>query len=101
MSLIKTSDGNAVDIYKSVLGAMPDIEKTMPEGCSLDVINESASFIEDSVNDTLFNIFLGVVLTSLVLFFSCTIIGRHSSSLFRCRCRSYRPSCSWTFPVLP
>ncbi len=69
LSLVKTDDGNAVDIYKAVMKALPDIQSTLPEGCSLDVINESSSFIEASVEDTLTNIFLGVVLTSLVLFF--------------------------------
>jgi len=69
LSLVKTADGNAVDIYNAVVAALPEIHKTLPAGCSLNIISESSSFIEDSVNDTLSNIFLGVVLTSLVLFF--------------------------------
>ena len=69
MSLVKTSDGNAVDIYKGVMAAMPEIQKTLPTGCSLDVINESASFVGDTVDDTMSNILLGIILTSLVLLF--------------------------------
>ena len=69
LSLVKTADGNAVDIYKSTVAVLPDIQKTLPEGCTLHIINESASFIEDSVKDTLSNILLGIILTSLVLFF--------------------------------
>jgi len=69
LSLVKTADGNAVDIYKAVQEAMPEIQSALPSGCSLEIINEGASFIESSVKDTLTNIFLGIVLTSLVLFF--------------------------------
>lgn len=69
LSLVKTGDGNAVDIYKSTLDILPEIQNSLPAGCSLNVINESSSFIEDSVKDTLSNILLGVVLTSMVLFF--------------------------------
>ncbi|MBN1291505.1 MAG: efflux RND transporter permease subunit, partial [Candidatus Latescibacteria bacterium] len=69
LSLVKTADGNAVEIYKDVVGVLPEIESTLPAGCSLDIISESASFIEDSVKDTLSNILLGVILTSFVLFF--------------------------------
>lgn len=69
ISLLKASDGNAVDIYKDVSVLLPEIQNTLPEGCTLHIIDESASFIEDSVKDTLSNILLGIILTSLVLFF--------------------------------
>jgi hydrophobic/amphiphilic exporter-1 (mainly G- bacteria), HAE1 family len=69
LSLVKTADGNAVEIYNAVMAALPEIRSTLPAGSSLDVINESASFVESSVKDTLVNILLGIVLTSLVLFF--------------------------------
>ena len=69
LSLVKTADGNPVDIYKSVIAAMPEIQQSLPTGCSLNIVNEMASYVEDSVKDTLSNILLGVFLTSLVLFF--------------------------------
>ena len=69
LSLVKTADGNAVDIYKDVVAVLPEIESTLPTGCSLDIISESSSFIEDSVKDTLSNILLGIILTSFVLVF--------------------------------
>ncbi len=69
MSLMKTSDGNAVNIYKDVEKVLPQIEKTLPSGCQLDVATENASFTEATVTDTLTNIGLGIILTSLILLF--------------------------------
>lgn len=69
LSLMKTSDGNAVKVYNAVMDILPSINESLPSGCSVNMIDESSSFIQASVNDTLMNIFLGVVLTSLVLLF--------------------------------
>jgi len=69
MSLMKTSDGNAVNIHHDVVKLLPQFLETLPAGCALNIVNESASFTESSVTDTLTNIFLGIVLTSLILLF--------------------------------
>ena len=69
LALMKTSDGNPVKVYRGLLHSLKEIEKNLPEGCHLNVVNESASFIESAVADTMTNIFLGVLLTSLVLLF--------------------------------
>ncbi|MBN2415465.1 efflux RND transporter permease subunit [bacterium] len=69
LSLMKTSDGNPVNIYRKMGSHLKDIETMLPEGCALHVVNEHASFIQSSVRDTTVNILLGILLTSAVLFF--------------------------------
>ncbi len=69
LSLIKSSDGNAVDLSRGVYRELEGIRKELPRGCSLDVVKDSAIFIEGSVEDTLGNIIIGIILTALVLLF--------------------------------
>ena len=69
LGLIKAKDGNAVKIAKAVQKILPDIQSGLPAGCELAVISDDSILIEGSVNDTLTNIFLGVILTGIVLLF--------------------------------
>lgn len=69
ISIKKSSGGNPVRIYDAVNDFLPEIQKTLPEGCRLDVVNESATFTRDSVSDTINNIIMGVILTGLILLF--------------------------------
>nr|MBN2277386.1 efflux RND transporter permease subunit [candidate division Zixibacteria bacterium] len=67
ISLIKTPDGNTVDISKSVREMMPEFEQIIPAGCHLDIVTDKSIFIGDTVDDTITNIILGILLTGLVL----------------------------------
>lgn len=69
VSLVKTSDGNAVEIHEDAKAILPEVIAQLPHGCNLEIINENATFIQEAVNDTMTNILLGIILTSLVLFF--------------------------------
>lgn len=69
MSIMKSSGGNQVRVYDSIVRMLPEIRKTLPEGCSIDVVNEGSSFVRASVEDTLSNIIMGVILTGLILLF--------------------------------
>lgn len=69
LSLMKTSDGNPVEIYKRLDESLADLKKELPEGCQLHIVQENASFVKSSVNDTMTNILLGIILTSLVILF--------------------------------
>jgi HAE1 family hydrophobic/amphiphilic exporter-1 len=69
MSIIKSVDGNAVDMARAIRERLPEIEQDLPGGCKLSIVNDKSVFIESSVEDTLGNIFLGVILTALVLLF--------------------------------
>jgi hydrophobic/amphiphilic exporter-1 (mainly G- bacteria), HAE1 family len=69
MSVMKSSGGNQVRVYDSILKLLPEIRKSLPKGCSIEVVNEGTTYIRSSVDDTIFNIFLGVILTGLILLF--------------------------------
>jgi HAE1 family hydrophobic/amphiphilic exporter-1 len=68
LGLIKSPDGNVVDVVNKTKEVLPDILAKLPPGMELKIVRESASFVESSVNDTLGNIYLGILLTALVLF---------------------------------
>ncbi len=69
MSVIKTSDGNTVAMAKGIKEILPELERELPSGCNLNIVTDKSIFIESSVEDTLMNIILGVILTGLVLLF--------------------------------
>lgn len=69
LSMVKSSSGNTVEIAESIIKSIPEIEKTLPDGMRLNIIKDGSIFIKASVEDTLTNIGLGIVLTSLVLLF--------------------------------
>ncbi len=68
-SIVKSPDGNTVDMANEIKQAMPEIERELPAGCRLAVVRDGSVFIESSVQDTLGNIIMGVILTGLVLLF--------------------------------
>ncbi|MFP4528156.1 MAG: efflux RND transporter permease subunit [Candidatus Kapaibacterium sp.] len=68
LGIIKSSEGNVVEIAKGVKVAIPEIEELLPEGVTLNIVNDESIFVESSVNDTLSNIFLGILFTSIILF---------------------------------
>lgn len=69
LSIIKSVDGNTVEMVHSIRDRLPEIEGDLPAGCKLSIVNDKSVFIESSVEDTLSNIFLGVLLTAFVLLF--------------------------------
>ncbi len=69
ISLIKSSDGNTVEIAKAVREELPNIKEDLPENMNLTVTKDGSTFIEATVKDTLSNIILGVLFTALVLMF--------------------------------
>ncbi len=68
LDIIKSTDGNVVKVAQAVNEALPEINKQLPEGAQLIMITDDSKFTESSVNDTLSNIILGIVFTSIVLF---------------------------------
>jgi hydrophobic/amphiphilic exporter-1 (mainly G- bacteria), HAE1 family len=67
LGIVKSAEGNTVEVAKGVRAALPDILATLPEGVTLEVVNDESHFVESSLNDTMSNVFLGVLFTSLVL----------------------------------
>jgi HAE1 family hydrophobic/amphiphilic exporter-1 len=64
---IKVPSGNTVDVVREIQNRLPTIEEELGGRVRLRTVDETATFVEDSVNDTLTNIILGVLLTGLVL----------------------------------
>ncbi len=69
LSILKSADGNTVEMAELIQKELPAIEADLPPGSTLTVINDASLFIKSSVEDTLGNIILGIVLTGLVLLF--------------------------------
>jgi HAE1 family hydrophobic/amphiphilic exporter-1 len=69
LSIIKSPDGNTVDMAREIKESIPLILEELPPGCNLSIVRDASIFIESSVSDTLSNIILGVILTGLVLLF--------------------------------
>ena len=68
ISLTNSPDGNIVNIAKEVRKQIPEIEKELPQGVSLRMIRDDSDFTKASLNDTTSNIWMGILLTGLVLF---------------------------------
>ena len=69
LSIIKSPEGNAVAIAKNARKTIAALNKELPPGVKLEIVHETAKNIEDAVNDTMSNIFLGILFTSLILLF--------------------------------
>ena len=69
LSIVKSPDGNTVDVAKTINEIIPQVNEELPAGCRLSVVRDGSLFIESSVSDTLSNIIMGIILTGLVLFF--------------------------------
>lgn len=69
LSIIKSPDGNTVDMAEDIKKVLPQIEQELPQGCQLSIVRDGSVFIESSVSDTLGNIIIGIILTGLVLLF--------------------------------
>lgn len=69
MSIVKSADGNTVNLAKGIQRELPSIREELPPGVNLTIINDSSVFIESAVQDTLGNIILGILFTGAVLFF--------------------------------
>ena len=69
LSISKSADGNTVAMAKAIKENLPQIESELPPGCKLSIVRDDSIFIESTVEDTLGNIILGVILTGLVLLF--------------------------------
>ncbi|WP_319475828.1 efflux RND transporter permease subunit [Marispirochaeta aestuarii] len=69
ISIIKSPDGNAVEVAEGVREAIPGLVSQLPAGVNLEVIRDESDFIQGTVDDTLSNILMGIGLTALVILF--------------------------------
>jgi HAE1 family hydrophobic/amphiphilic exporter-1 len=68
ISITKSSDGNVVNIANEVRKALPELQADLPASMQLTVVRDDSDFIRATVSDTLGNIWLGILLTGLILF---------------------------------
>jgi hydrophobic/amphiphilic exporter-1 (mainly G- bacteria), HAE1 family len=68
LSIQKRTDANTVTTAEGVRREVAAIGRDLPPGASLTVVRDQSEFIRDSINDVLFNLLIGIVLTTAVLF---------------------------------
>ena len=74
----KQRGANAVSVAKAAKQAIAAYQRTLPEGMTISVVNDSTKFIEDSVKEIQLELILSVILTALVCWM---FLGSLSSTL--------------------
>ena len=67
LSIIKASDGNAINISNELTKILPELNEIIPTGTKLTIVNDDSSFTKSNVDDTMGNIYMGILFTSLIL----------------------------------
>lgn len=67
LGIIKSTEGNVVKVAESIKNSLPEIQQILPEGTKLEIVTDRSTFTRSTVDDTMSNILLGVIFTSLVL----------------------------------
>ncbi len=78
MGIKKQRGANAVAVATQIRATLAEIQKALPQGMKLATIFDSTTFIEDSVHEIEFELFLAVALTALVCWL---FLGSFSSTL--------------------
>ncbi len=69
ISVVKSSKGNPVTIAEAIYEILPEIQSQLPENINLTVAKDESVFIKGTVNDTMSNIILGIILTAAIILF--------------------------------
>ncbi len=69
LNVIKNPSANTVDVVNGVMKRIDEIEKEAGGRIQLKVISEDGTYVRDSVDDTLNNVYLGILFTGLILLF--------------------------------
>jgi hydrophobe/amphiphile efflux-1 (HAE1) family protein len=80
LNIIKQSGSNTVEVAHGVVEQINRLKKEIPEGVSINLAQNNSTFIEDSVNDVLFDILYGGLLAVIVIYlflanFRATVIS--------------------------
>ncbi|NCC91538.1 MAG: efflux RND transporter permease subunit, partial [Spirochaetia bacterium] len=68
ISVSKESDANSVQVAKRINDLIVDLNKELPKGMSLEVIVDTTSMIESTINTVYQSLLYGVILVMVVLF---------------------------------
>jgi HAE1 family hydrophobic/amphiphilic exporter-1 len=69
LQIIKNPSANTIEVVDDVIAAIPGIEALAGNRVHLTVVQEDASYVRETVMDTLTNVILGILLTGAVLLF--------------------------------
>lgn len=69
IAIQKRSDANPVSTAAGVRAEIERINRELPPGTQISIVRDGSSFIQASINDVLWNLLIGILLTTLVLFF--------------------------------
>ena len=67
LSINKRSDGNTVEVSREIYRALDELRATVDPDIQINISQNSAIFVEESVRDVLKNIVIGIALTALLL----------------------------------
>ena len=67
ISLIKSPDGNAIQVANEIYKQLSEIKSVLPPSTELKIVNDVSIFTRSTVDDTISNVLLGVLFTSIVL----------------------------------
>jgi hydrophobic/amphiphilic exporter-1 (mainly G- bacteria), HAE1 family len=68
ISIQKRSDANPVNTAAGVRAEIARMNAELPAGTRITIVRDGSEFIRSSINDVLWNLLIGIVLTTLVLF---------------------------------
>ena len=78
LGIMKQRGSNAVAVAKAVRARVDELQKTLPQGMKLKVVNDSTRFIEDSTHELNFTLVLSAILTGIVCWL---FLGSWSSTI--------------------
>lgn len=67
ISIIATSDANAIEVADAITGKVENLNKNLPGGSQLTVIRDDSKFIKNSVGAVQEDLILAVIITGLVM----------------------------------
>lgn len=67
LQVIKNPSANTVDVVNGVRKQLPVIEEMNNNQIHFKIVKEDATYVQDSVNDTLSNVYMGILFTGIVL----------------------------------
>ena len=69
MGVVKQATANPLDVSKAVYAALPDVQKSLPEGMRVSIAYDSTVYINKSMKNVQETILEAVVLVILIIFF--------------------------------
>jgi HAE1 family hydrophobic/amphiphilic exporter-1 len=67
MAVFRQPGSNTVEVVRNLRALLPEIERRMPPGVTINIINDRSEFIRDSIREVEFTLVLSVVLVVLVV----------------------------------